>query len=221
MNAESSFEKAGKGGSGEKLFTERASGGFSLPDGYGDDRIMLLVRDPWTVFTYWDISGGTEERTKEEISRHGDAVSIKVLRLRQITEEGAYAQKTALQYDLMDDNESRYISLPAPGKRWIAEIGRITPRGRFFPMAVSNIAQTPLHDISPETEEGTEKEMMEIREHFYEQLESIRDAGHPGLSSPGFREHLVRHLGKGLFSEVFRTKELEARAGKNGKSRER
>jgi hypothetical protein len=30
--------------------------GFELPSGYGDNKILLLVRDPYWVYSYWEIS---------------------------------------------------------------------------------------------------------------------------------------------------------------------
>ncbi|MFA5008004.1 MAG: DUF4912 domain-containing protein, partial [Candidatus Omnitrophota bacterium] len=38
---------------------------YSLPLRYSDNRITILPRDPWWIYTYWDIS---EQRINEVIS---------------------------------------------------------------------------------------------------------------------------------------------------------
>jgi hypothetical protein len=36
--------------------------GPDLPAGYGDDRIVVLVRDPRNLFVCWELAGGAFER---------------------------------------------------------------------------------------------------------------------------------------------------------------
>ena len=34
---------------------------FRFPPGYGDNKIVILVRDPWWIFTYWEIRQDKEQ----------------------------------------------------------------------------------------------------------------------------------------------------------------
>src|SRR3989338_3076472 len=42
-----------------------------LPSYYDQDKIVLLVRDPWWIYAYWQIKGSTLERLKNELKEIG------------------------------------------------------------------------------------------------------------------------------------------------------
>lgn len=41
---------------------------FDLPWSYDDDRLVLLVRDPWTLYTYWDFHPDTVARARQGLA---------------------------------------------------------------------------------------------------------------------------------------------------------
>ena len=45
------------------------SRGFELPQGYNDNRIVLMVRDPYWIYTYWEISGEKAIEAGSKIGR--------------------------------------------------------------------------------------------------------------------------------------------------------
>ena len=38
-----------------------------LPSQYGVDKMVLMVRDPWWLYTYWELKSSTVERLKSEL----------------------------------------------------------------------------------------------------------------------------------------------------------
>lgn len=58
---------SGAGGKSAPVPTPPAEPVFDLPWSYEDDRVVLLVRDPWTLFTYWDFHPDTIKRAREAL----------------------------------------------------------------------------------------------------------------------------------------------------------
>lgn len=95
----------------------------SLPSTYGESRLLLLLRDPHTLFAAWDMSREAVEGLKARIGRRGFAVSTLTLRM---TPFGGPSQ----DLHLGKRTRSRYLRIEG-GPSFIAEIGFTTPSGRF------------------------------------------------------------------------------------------
>ena len=114
--------------------------GWSLPDAYGVDRLVLLPTDPHRLFAYWEITPALEEEIK--INHASWEMGQTVLRL----------------YDV-EDSTFKEIALDVPANNWYlepemadrpyrVEMGRILPGGHYVPIIASNIVRTPRNSIS-------------------------------------------------------------------------
>ena len=56
-----------------------------VPQGYDDNKVVLMVRDPWTVFAYWEIKKEVEDSVKAKIAGEGLAPSKSILRVYSVT----------------------------------------------------------------------------------------------------------------------------------------
>ena len=58
-----------------------------LPDNYGDNQIYLLVRDPYWIYSYWEIQ---EDHQRHHLAKLGGSWEsvVSVLRVYDTTEEG-------------------------------------------------------------------------------------------------------------------------------------
>jgi hypothetical protein len=112
----------------------------TLPATYGESRVLLLVRDPQTLFAAWDIAPSTIEALKARLGRRGFAVSNLTLRL---TRAGAGA--TILH--LGKRTRSRYLKIDG-GPSFIAEVGFTTPAGRFELLARSAPCFVPMGPLA-------------------------------------------------------------------------
>lgn len=171
-----------------------SSADWSIPEDYGDNKIVIMVRDPWTLFAYWEISAAMEESIKDEIRRRGFNSSKRSLRVFEPSNEDATGP--LIQYNLMEHDTSRYVHTGRAGGRWQAEIARVTDTGEVFSIARSNIVETPQHKIS----ELTEKDEMTMKEELYKELMENSITRELGRSSPGFKELINKHLEKWMSS---------------------
>jgi hypothetical protein len=101
----------------------------SLPASYGESHVLLLVRDPETLFVAWDVAPATIEALRARIGARGYAVSTLTLRLIHVG--GA-----ATEFHLGKRARTRYVKIDG-GTSFMAEIGFTTPAGRFEPVARS------------------------------------------------------------------------------------
>ncbi|MBN1405582.1 MAG: DUF4912 domain-containing protein, partial [Candidatus Omnitrophica bacterium] len=130
---------------------ENVSRAINLPSGYGKDRIVAMVRDPWWVFVYWEITPRLEQAVKDEISKHAKVFEKSILRIYDITNVKNFNGGNAGNYfDITLENLAKnwYLDLSAPDRCWCIEIGAMTKDGSFYPMARSNIVKTPRFGMS-------------------------------------------------------------------------
>lgn len=95
----------------------------TLPSSYGESHLLLLVRDPQTLFAAWDVSPSTVDAMKARMGARGYAVSNLTLRLTR-------AGGGATTFHLGKKVRTRYLKIDG-GPSYIAEIGITPPSGRF------------------------------------------------------------------------------------------
>jgi len=134
--------------------------GLPIPDGYGRDRLVLLVQDPSHVFAYWEVSPATLARVRAEAGGHGAAVLV-------LRGPGGAEQRE------VDLNGGNYYLAVAPGTAYDAELCLRAADGRLIRIAGSNRIHTPAAGPSWRTDEA----WMEVDESFQDLLAL---AGVPG-----------------------------------------
>lgn len=111
---------------------------------WGVDRLAALVRDPSTIFVYWEVS---EER-KRLVSRHFGVAWHELrfyLRVHDVTDmvwngENAHETRT---YDVAPDADAWYVRELQPGRDYIVDFGLWTSAGQPFVILRSQPAATP------------------------------------------------------------------------------
>lgn len=123
-----------------------------LPTNYGDTKIVLLPRDPWWCFTYWEIG----EQTKQEIrNRYGENVQY-VIRVYDVTNVESFNGQNANKYfdiNIVPQTNNWYINLPETNRSWCVDLGIKTSSGQFIVITRSNIVVMPRFGVSPLTDE--------------------------------------------------------------------
>jgi hypothetical protein len=125
-----------------------------LPASYEEDRIVLLVRDPYWIHAYWDISRRKLLEAKAEFGDEWDSVRS-ILRVYDVTEvdfDGTNAH-SYFDVDIGGGATNWYINSRVPNRTYCVDIGLISPSGRFLVLARSNRATTPRDVPSSETDE--------------------------------------------------------------------
>ncbi len=140
-----------------------------LPQGYGRDTVVALVRDPNHLFAHWDLTGGGHETIAQARG-----------------EEFAQACKTTLRVERCADGSRRIVDLPPEAETWHlevlpdttyrVEVGLLAPDGEFLALAVSRTVTTPRDRASDRVDEE-----WGVSEEDFEAL--VRLAGGTGGSS--------------------------------------
>ena len=115
---------------------------FVFPQTYNDTKIVLLVRDPHWVFTYWEISQQKRDEVRQKLGDEEFKSSRETLRV--------YDTKTWQYFDIEVPGGALnwYIRVPAPNCSYCVDIGYKTRDGRFIAVARSNVVTTPLDKMS-------------------------------------------------------------------------
>ncbi len=122
---------------------------YEVPDVYGDDRIILMVRDPFWIHAYWESTEETREEVRRQIN-HGEQDNLKyVLRVHTLTDTH-FSGTDDEYFDIEVDESSRnwYVNVPKPNKAYRVDLGFLTAHSRFFSIARSNVVTTPREGVS-------------------------------------------------------------------------
>ncbi|MCH8313030.1 MAG: DUF4912 domain-containing protein [Nitrospinae bacterium] len=108
-----------------------------LPLDYGDNKIVMLVRDPYWCYLYWELQEGHIEDGLRRLSRSRNEVRH-VLRVHP-----ASGGKAPFDVDVDFRHQNHYLQL-SPGASFYSEIGLLDLEGNFAALAVSNTVSLPL-----------------------------------------------------------------------------
>ena len=184
------------------------SGREEFPDFYNETRIVLLSRDPYWLFCYWEVSQGSIEEMKRKAGGEF-AGSRTILRIYDVTEINFNGRNAHKYFDITLEGMVRswYIHVGEPERSWMVDIGVLTPSGKFYLFARSNAAKTPPEKISNIYDEEwmiSEEEMRKMYWHddlkkgigseflsrvLYKRLkEELSSGGVSSLSSPSMKK---------------------------------
>ena len=121
---------------------------------YGEDKIILQVRDPWWIHAYWEIQAGTFEKLKNEL--RGDFYKAKhILRVYDVSYiifDGTNAHRF-FDIQINEHANNWYIDTGGPGRSWCVDLGLLLPDGRCITIVRSNTVTTPIEGPSWVTDE--------------------------------------------------------------------
>ena len=125
----------GDGGARHRM-ADLLRSGAELPGAYGSDRLVLLARDPYCLFAYWDVS---DERRRAVREQAGAGAVREVLRTYDITQLTFDARPPSRFQDfpVAAGVRSLYAYVGKPAACFRAEIGYLRFDGVFFPLAAS------------------------------------------------------------------------------------
>lgn len=146
-----------------------------LPFSYNTTEIVLMLRDPFWAFTYWDFSGETWRWMAELCER--DAGAKAKLRVH-LVEQGYF-----YDHDVNLEAKSWYLDLGIPNASFEVELGILDSRGKFHSITRSNRIKTPRSGPSDTIDPQWELSDFE-RSHLYSLAASGR--GRAGASSHVF-----------------------------------
>jgi hypothetical protein len=179
----------------------RPSGPYeNFPYGYGEEKIALMVRDPYLVHAYWEV---TPSRIEHEKAWFGwnSKLAVRIYDVTGIQFDG----RNALGYfdqEVFERVGSWYFDVERPSHSFLADIGLLSPEGKFLTLSRSNYITMPRDGVSDVLDE----EWMLVDEEF-RKLYGIPG----GPSSPQIQEMLKRRrmqqiTSPGTFARVAKRK---------------
>ena len=152
-----------------------------LPGGYGDTRIVLMVRDPYWIYTYWEIQ---ESAVQQALSSHNllGQQAEEVLRV--------YFGDETINYDIEVEGllNDWYINVGRPDTEFFVDYG-LRVQGRFIPLARSNRVRTPRSGMS----EVIDDQWMTLEEES-RMIYALSGGFRMGEGSLGLQEMMERRL---------------------------
>ena len=112
-----------------------------LPQGYHADELVALVRNPRSIYVYWEHDSLGERSLQQAL---GDAYgqTKPVLRVFDVTAGANTAEPLVLPLEASDDHCFINESIE-PGHRYLVSFERRAPDGRFYLISHSSTVETP------------------------------------------------------------------------------
>ena len=165
-----------------------------LPEGYGEEKIVFMARDPSVAYTYWEVTQARIEKEKAWLGWNS-RLSVRIYDITGIQFDGTNANAYYDQ-DVTESAGTWYFDLDRPSHSFCADLGLLSPKGRFLTLARSNYITMPRDSVSDEID----AEWILMDEEYWQRY------GFPGgLSSPEVQEmwrrrHLQEITSPGFFS---------------------
>ena len=169
-----------------------------LPKGYGEDRITAMVRDPYWLFTYWEVTPESFLRARKELEEQaeGSKMTLRVYDISGITFTGENAH-SHFDIEVTGGADNWYINTGWPNRSYCVDIGLLGPQGAYRTIARSNAVHTPRAAMSEEVDEH----WMSLEEEF-ERIYALSGGFQIGEGSLELREMMEKQLEMQLASEA-------------------
>jgi hypothetical protein len=120
-----------------------------LPGGYGKDRIVCMVRDPYWLHTYWELTRQAVQRAEAALGQewHGARPILRVLDVSS-RDTTSTAESIVRDIDIHGGVNNWYIEVQSPPKSYRIDIGYLSRGGQFYVLARSNVVCTPRAGVS-------------------------------------------------------------------------
>jgi len=160
----------------------------TLPHEYGGERMALLARDPFMALCYWELPQHRLDQERDRFSRD----SKLCVRIYDVTGVQFNGTNATAYYDqeVYERVGSWYFDFGRPTHSFCADLGLLSPDGRFLTLIRSNTVLMPRDGVSDVLDE----EWMLVEEEFLK-LYGIPGSSrgsrvHGGISSPEAQEIL-------------------------------
>jgi hypothetical protein len=169
-----------------------------LPRTYGDDRIVIMTRDPFVVHAYWEATPARLDREKAWFGWESK-LCVRIYDITGVLFDGGNAIGYFDQ-EVFERTGNWYFDLGRPGHSFCADLGLLSPAGRFLTLSRSNPVTMPRDGVSDVIDE----EWMLVDEEFWK-LYGYPEGFKGNVSSPELQEMMRRRrlqeiTSPGLFS---------------------
>ncbi|HVL15309.1 MAG TPA: DUF4912 domain-containing protein, partial [Gemmata sp.] len=127
------------------------------------DRIILAVNDPYWLHVMWDLSPQSTQRAEAALKQDWYGAKL-VIRLSDVTSQDTTSTSETPIRDIPVEGDGRnwYINVSQPPRQYRADIGYLSRRGDFFPIARSNVVTPPKAGSAEALDAGWEKDPKKV-----------------------------------------------------------
>jgi len=122
------------------------------------ERLVVMVRDPYWLHAYWELSQQSVERVRAAMGQYWHAAKP-VLRVYEVTGAGESLRRTI---EIHGGVNNWYIDVCDPPKSYRLEIGYLADGEKFHAIARSNKVTTP----SPASRDSLDQNWADVAENF-------------------------------------------------------
>jgi hypothetical protein len=168
-----------------------------LPAGYGKDRIVAMVRDPYWLHCYWELTRHAIQRAEAALGQEWHTAKP-ILRLLDVSshETTSSSESILRDIDIHGGCNNWYIDVSNPPRSYRVDIGYLARSGRFYVLARSNVVTTPRAGVSDVIDENWVDIDSKKAERIYAMSGGFDPSGTSSLELKQlFEERLRRPLG--------------------------
>lgn len=113
-------------------------------NGQTKERLVLMVRGPFWLHAYWELTRQSVERARAALAQYWHAARP-VLRLFEVKRDGTTStvRKIVRDIEVHGGVNDWYVDVQDPPKSYQMDIGYAAPEGKFVTLARSNVVSTP------------------------------------------------------------------------------
>lgn len=122
--------------------------GQSLPQYYAEDRLVILPRDPYCIFAYWELAGPTREALQAQVGAEQWPLVSYLLRIFKYSRSDEKTVEGYFDLNVSRIDDNWYVPVQDADRLYHAELGWKLPQGTFQSLLRSNSVRTPRDSIS-------------------------------------------------------------------------
>ncbi len=116
---------------------------FTYPESYGESIITLMVRDPYWLYSYWELAPEVGRELSDVLGEQEFETSRFVLRIYDVTGTDIDDPAGFEDIDIAHGARNWYINVTRVEREYAVEIGVLAPDGAFLVLARSNRVMLP------------------------------------------------------------------------------
>ena len=144
------------------------------------DRLVVMVRDPYWLHAYWELSRTTLARAQAALGQDWHAARP-ILRLMDVSSEDttSASERQIRDIPIHGGVNNWYIDVNSPPRSFRVDIGYLGRSGKFFVLARSNVVTTPKAGVSDVLDENWSS----VQEQFQKIFHQSGGSAGPGVSN--------------------------------------
>ncbi len=116
----------------------------ALQGGHSKDRVVVVVRDPYWLHAYWELTHQSVQRAEAALGQdwHGARPIIRVCDV-SAQDTTSTAEAVVRDVEIHGGCNNWYVDVAQPPKSYRIDVGYLSRRGQFYCLARSNVVTTP------------------------------------------------------------------------------